>query len=918
MEKRAVDFVINKELRDNIRELGALLGNVIKEQEGLQIFNIVENLRILSKEYRIDYSNSTRNKINSIVSKLDHNSAHKVVKAFYIYFLLVNAADEAYQLKEGNRQNKVDEASFNNLSRSLSKSGMLKRNLSKLLDSLEIIPVFTAHPTEATRQTVLRKLQRISQLLYKHHTVSNNNMFAEELMSSLQTEVTLLWQTDEIRLHKIKVQDEIQHGLFFFKETIYSVIPEFYSELNSFLKDKLELSNPLPSILKMGSWMGGDRDGHPFVTVDTTKETVANNKQVIISLYLKDLDQLYTHLSSSSNLVKVNKALAESLKKESHLLEYSAAKQIYRSDKEPYRAKLLTCSIKLNNTLNNYETDSYSNAEEFEQDIELIYHSLKHNKGTVIAENIILPFLYKIRTFGFFLEMLDIRQNAKLIEKAVAEIFEGSGIVEKYSTLTEDEKVELLSSEIFSKRPLINEYSKLSEGSHKVLEEIKVIKWAQENVSEDSCRDYIISNCSSASDVLGTLLIAKETGCISINTSGQFESSLNIIPLFESIFDLRNSFSVMTTLYENKAYKAQLKARGGRQVIMLGYSDSNKDGGIVASNYELYKAQIMLKQISDKYRVDPVFFHGRGGSISRGGGPVYQSILAQPGNTLSGQIKITEQGEMISAKYLMPAMAKRSLEYMTSAVILKTAMNQSHKEKELLGRYESLFDRISQSSFEYYKELISNPNFIEYFRTATPIDIIEKIEIGSRPHSRKKDQGINSLRAIPWVFAWTQNRQTISGWYGFGYSINQCVVSGIVNWEELAVIFKKWKFFNSLVHNIEMVLFKTDMNIAKEYTVLFKGNKAHVHIYENIKDEYNRSVDAVLKITKNANLLDSNKTLQQSLALRNPYMDPISFIQVRFLNEFRKSKPGSPKNKELMQLLRSTVNGIASGIRNTG
>ena len=529
-----------------------------------------------------------------------------------------------------------------------------------------------------------------------------------------------------------------------------------------------------------------------------------------------------------------------------------------------------------------------------------------------------MPLIYKAQTFGFRLAALDIRQNASLINEAIIDILKYSEVCDNFKSFPEEEKIRILTTEILTSRPLKNSFSKLSESTQQVLGELGIIKWGKENIAFNACNDYIISNCSSVSDVLSAILLAKEAGLISVLNKKITFSNFDVLPLFETISDLRRADQIIKELFENKAYSQHLKLRGKVQKIMIGYSDSNKDGGIVTSNYELYKAQRNLKRLCDNKVIELILFHGRGGSISRGGGPVNTSILAQPLGTIEGKIKITEQGEMISSKYLLPEIAETSLELMASAVLMTTAKSKEENESNKFEHYNSIFDKISENALTSYRDLVTNPNFLEYFRTVTPIDIIEQIEIGSRPSSRKKSDDLRFLRAIPWVFSWTQNRQTISGWYGFGSSINKCIKDKQTSWEELIRLHNEWEFFQVLVSNIEMVLLKTDMIIGEEYLKLAHNKNTFTTIFKMINNEYELSCKTLLKITGEENLLDKNKSLQRSLLLRNPYIDPISFIQVKFIDQFRHKKLPKAQKNLLLLLLRSTVNGIAAGVRNTG
>jgi phosphoenolpyruvate carboxylase len=908
----------SKKLSSNIRELGYLLGEVLIEQEGRHLFENVEKLRGLTKELRSNYKPGTIKKIKAIVTQFDYKESYNVIKAFSIYFILVNAADEVSKVT---REKSVMEretllGSFEEAFEEVEDFKLDRKAIEKILHSIMIIPVFTAHPTEATRQTILKKILKISNLLLDRELRHHSQVELEEIQRKIKTEIVLLWQSNEIRFSKITVNDEVIRGLFFFREVIYKVLPDFYVNLKTALSNKFKYKGETPHLVKFGSWIGSDRDGHPYVSTDITKQTFSIYRREIINLYLSELNSIYDEISTSSNIKGVSKKLMSSIKEDRIKLNVSATDNKLREPTEIYRSKLYLIHIKLENTRRE-EGVYYKSVNEFIADLELIINSLNKNEGELIIREVIDPFVKKVKTFGFYFVKLDIRQNASLINKAVAEIFKTTKSINKFSKLSEDEKIQKLNEELTNTRPLTNEFSNISEETRKIINEFSLIKWAYENISENAASDYIISNCAYVSHILSALLLAKEAGLIKVLDNIIVESKIDILPLFETIEDLRNATNVMDKLLNNSAYVQHLSKRGKCQKIMLGYSDSNKDGGIIASNYELYKAQISLKNLCDKRKIEMILFHGRGGSISRGGGPVNLSILAQPAGTIEGKIKLTEQGEMISAKYLLPEIAKRSLEIFTSAVFVKTAQSFKKIYSPKLESFIKQFSAVSEYSFQHYRSLLQNKNFVQYFRTITPIDIIENIEIGSRPPSRKKGSDLSALRAIPWVFAWTQNRQTISGWFGFGTAIEKAIQNNDITLKQLQEMYNDWRFLNSLLQNLEMVLFKTDMIIGREYLSLNKSKQAE-EIFNIIESEYNKSVNYLLKITGEENLLDHNKTLQRTLSLRNPYLDPISFIQVNLIKKYRKKQKSKKDAETLLNVLRASVNGIAAGIRNTG
>jgi phosphoenolpyruvate carboxylase len=909
----------DERLRNNIKQLGFLLGEVLIEQEGKNLFDKVEKLRALTKELRRGNNHEVNETIHAMVKRFGLKESYNIIKAFSIYFILVNAADEVNKIirqKRGTTEENSDEDFYTQTFKDIRQLNLPESSLKKILENIEITPVFTAHPTEAIRQTILKKILKISNLLLDKELNYHTEKEEEKLREKIKTEITILWQTNEIRFYKISVEDEIINGLFFFKKVFYEILPDFYNDLSIALKNLLGYSSDIPTLLKFGSWIGGDRDGHPFVTEDVTKRAFGIYKSEIINLYLQELNKIYEELSTSVRIKNADRRLLKSILKEEKDLKVEPGHTILREPSEVYRSKLYLIYKKLENTMDE-EKHGYKKSDEFLKDLYLIAGSLQNNDGYLLLESLIQPFIIKVKTFGFYFVKLDIRQNADLLREATAEVLNNSESSLKYLKLSEEEKIKLLTREILNSRPLTNKFSKISDSSRKIINEFGLILWARQNISSDCAGEYIISNSSYISDILSALLLAKEAGLIKVHREKIISSEPDILPLFETIDDLRNSVEIMEKLYDNKAYIQHLRLHKNSQKIMLGYSDSNKDGGILTSNFELYKAQISLSHASNKRKIKLILFHGRGGSISRGGGPVNRSILAQPPGTIQGKIKITEQGEMISSKYLMHDIAMKSLEIITSAVLAKTIHPVKKREKDEIQTFIKRFEIISQSAFKHYKKLINHNFFIEYFRTITPIDIIEKIEIGSRPPSRKKGEYISTLRAIPWVFSWTQNRQTISGWYGFGYAIESALKEKIFSLNELRELYNNWEFFKTLVQNIEMVLTKTDMIVGREYLSL-NGKKKSNEIFEMINNEYERSVKIVLLLTEEKELLEHSKVLQKTLYLRNPYLDPISYIQVNLIKKYRNKKISKKQKEELLNVLRSSVNGIAAGIRNTG
>ncbi len=907
-------------LRSDIRELGAMLGEVLIEQEGQQFFDLVESIRQLTKAYRQDGDPRTERSIRETVSGLDLTTAYKLIRAFSFFFVVVNAADEIHRIRRQRyhaiEQHGAQPGSLQEVLEQLALEGLQAGDLRAILESMKLEPVFTAHPTEATRQTVLRKILHIGELLLRRDMTALSDAEQEDIRQEIRTELTILWQTNAIRMQKMTVRDEVRRGLFFFRDILYHGVPEFYSELNRGLNDIYGISDVAPTVLTFGSWIGGDRDGHPFVTPEITRMTLDLQRSQILELYIQDADRLFDTLSSSMRLVDASDELVASFHRDREALAGQIAEEELRDQSEIYRVKTLFIWHKLRNTITG-EGPHYADAGEFQSDLQLMHDSLIEHRGDIIARRLLRPLLYKVRTFGFHLATLDVRQNSAEIGTAVADLLDRAEVVDDYPRRSEEERSDLLTREILNSRPIVGLRHELDGGTLRILEEMAVLLEGKDRCGEQACENYIISMSEAPSDVLEALLLAREVGLVTVRKGSVLSSRLNILPLFETIEDLRNAAGVMRSLFTNPAYEQHLAHRGMKQLIMIGYSDSNKDGGIVTSSFELYKAQIALKQVCDEFDVHMTIFHGRGGSVSRGGGPLHQAILAQPVGTVDGSIRLTEQGEMISAKYSLPQIAGRSLELAASAVLRSSAECSYLACRHESPEWMDAFEEISADAMKRYRALLEQPGFIPFFRQSTPIDVIENIEIGSRPPSRKKSDSISNLRAIPWVFSWTQSRSIISGWYGFGGSIRRSVEQGRLSWNRLSEWYAEWPFFTALVNNIEMTLLKADLRIAAEYVALADDQVSAERIFNMIQKEYENSLDVVQRITGGEPLAD-NPSLQRSIRLRDPYIDPISHIQVSLLRRYRDPAVSAAEREAVLNVLRASVNGIAAGMRRTG
>lgn len=920
MKHQGQDNSIDPKLRRDIRELSTLLGTVLAEQEGEGLFRTVESIRRMTKAFRRRPTRAAASRIESFVQRISVNEAHNVVRAFHLYFLLANAADEAHRIRLRSEGADVPKAGLATPLRlalaSLQGRTAMSTAARRFLGNAAIHPVFTAHPTEATRQTVLQKLSTITHLIIEKDRADHDPAERDRIRDRLFAQVTLLWQTSELRSNKVTVQDEVLRGLFFFTQVLFDSVPRLCESIQRAFDTGATGARVIAPPVSLGSWIGGDRDGHPFVTPLVTRETLEQHRQAALMRYGHDIELLYTVLSSSERIAKVPPVLGRWTRRQLRSVELRAD-SIRTEPSETYRWALRVLHAKLELT-SKRECGGYRTFREFQRDVERIDTALRAGGAESVANHYVRPLLLAIQTFGFSLVSLDIRQNASLIRSCVTTLIEKKNPGVRYALLPEEEKRTILLRLLSANVKMVPQSRRLDSNTQRILEEFRTIAWARQFHEPSAIGSFILSNTERVSDILSVLLLAKETGLLTVRNGVVVSSLVDIVPLFETIADLRRSPETLRELLSIPMYRTHVRARKNRQEIMIGYSDSSKDGGIVSAAYELYNAQIHLHHVARSFGVLPVFFHGRGGSISRGGGSVYESILAQPRETMTGAIKITEQGEMISAKYLIPETALYSLEVMAAAVLYCISAPLRRKERTARDAYVQGFQPISAAARDAYTSLTRHPDFWEFYRAVTPLDIIEKIEIGSRPVSRIPKTSLESMRAIPWVFSWTQCRLAITGWYGFGTAVESATRDRTISWRGLRRMYREWPFFRTLVDNIEMVLAKTDLIVGERYLVLGRPLHSSGVLGSRIREEYLRTRRAILRVKRQEELLERDDALRQSLQLRNPYLDPIHFIQIRFLREFRAARPGTGRATRMLDLLRSSINGIASGMKNTG
>jgi phosphoenolpyruvate carboxylase len=910
-------------LRQTIRLLGNMLGETIIEQEGQEIFELEERIRALTKSWR-QGNEAAHQELVALSRELvpDINRALAVLKAFTAYFQLVNLAEEEQRvrvLRERARQAQVGnvpmQESILEAVQRLKEEGIEAAEVRALLQELFIMPVFTAHPTEAKRRTILLKLRAIASLLYQldfHNLLPSEE---QEIVDSIGEIITALWQSDETRDRRPTVLDEVRNGLYFFESTLFELVPRVYRELSLALHETYPgESFQIPPFLRYGSWMGGDRDGNPFVTLQVTEETLREQKRRILKLYAQVVESLYEHLSVARTRVGFSKDFLESLERDLGMVSPQELDVLQRFALEPYRQKLILIYRRLMATVeeNDLPWDdrlpnprAYHQVEEFFRDLCLIRDSLLENRGEKLATGRLATLIRQVEVFGFHLATLDIRQHSARHTGAIAEIFAHYGLAADYEGLPEPEKIALLTREITSPRPLTAQLT-FSEQTNETVALFRLIRRAHQEIGPLSIQSYVISMTTSVSNVLEVLLLAKDA-----NLFGQ----LDVVPLFETIEDLQGASSIMEQLFENPIYGQHLAARGRQQQIMIGYSDSNKDGGYLRANWMLFQAQRALAKTCDSHGVRLTLFHGRGGSIGRGGGPANRAILAQPPESVRGRIKLTEQGEVISNRYANAVIAHRHMEQLVNAVLLSSGKRpRRSKEQE----WAAILEEVSSRAEAKYRALVDDPSFLRYFHEATPIDYIGRLNIGSRPARRKTSRGVSDLRAIPWVFAWTQSRVNLPGWYGLGTGINAWLAEADRD-ARLAMIqgmYREWPFFRAVIDNAQVSMRKADMGIAALYSRLTDDEVCQA-IFQDLLAEFQRTERTILEITGYEHLLDNEPWLQRSIQLRNPYVDPLNFIQVALLEHLHADSREQTVAR-LNQAILLSVNGIAAGLQNTG
>ena len=928
-------------LVEDIRLLGRILGDVIREQEGVAAYELIELVRKLSVAFRRDADVESDKALKKLLKGLSGDQTVSVIRAFTYFSHLANLAEDRHHIRRRaihERAGDTQEGSIDVALARLRWAGIAPKTIASTLAHSFVSPVLTAHPTEVQRKSILDAERNIAQLLTARDDIkalalatsaispalaAKDALTPRELAANeaqLRARVMQLWQTRLLRFTKLTVADEIENALSYYEATFLREIPKLYANLER------ELGHlPVHSFLRMGQWIGGDRDGNPNVSADTLNYALSRQAEVALRHYLTEVHFLGGELSLSAMLVNVSPAMQM-------LASSSPDTNEHRQD-EPYRRALTGVYARLAATLKNLTggeaarhavapQNAYAKSEDFLADLRTIAASLNANHGEALVAQRLHPLIRAVDVFGFHLATVDLRQSSDKHEEVVAELLATARIELAYAGLGEVARRELLMRLLNDARPLRVVGAAYSAHTQAELTIFEAARMARTRFGKEAIRHYIISHTETVSDLLEVLLLQKEVGLMHGTLDSNAVNDLIVVPLFETIEDLRNAAPIMREFYALPGIAQLVKRSGAEQDIMLGYSDSNKDGGIFTSNWELYRAEIALVELFDElansHNIQLRMFHGRGGTVGRGGGPSYQAILAQPPGTVRGQIRLTEQGEVIGSKYANPEIGRRNLETLVAATLEATLLQPT---KPATQAFLKAAAALSSSSMAAYRALVyETPGFTEYFFSATPIREIAELNIGSRPASRKPSQKIEDLRAIPWGFSWGQCRLTLPGWYGFGSAVESMLAEGgtPAKRKEATVLLQKmvkeWPFFRTLLSNMDMVLAKSDLALASRYSELVTDTKLRKKIFTAIEAEWHRTVGALALITGEKHLLADNASLQRSIRHRFPYIDPLHHLQVELVRRYRAGQA----DERVQRGIHISINGIAAGLRNTG
>ena len=913
-------------LRQELRYLGSILGDVIRDQEGEDVFALVEETR--QAAFSIRHGDGDVADLADRLRDLSADKALPVIRAFSHFALLANLAEDLHE--ERLRERLADEgaapprATLQAAWKALDEGEVSAAEVSKVVESAYVAPVLTAHPTETRRRTVFDVQWDITRLMRKRGHILNAGRTArsDDRLASIDRDirrrVTILWQTALIRSVRPRIEDEINVGLRYFTISLLQEIPQINRRVTVELRERYGQDVPATPVVRPGSWIGGDHDGNPFVTGETVDYASSRAAQTVFDWYLAQLHDLEHELSLSSRLTSATPELDE-LADRGHNDVPSRVDEPYRRAAHGIRGRIAaTAAARLSDAVDPDRTagphEPYADATEFLADLETVDASLRASADDLIADHRLGTVIAAAQSFGFHLSSLDLRQNSESFEAILTEIFARAGVVGDYTTLDEDARVELLAGELHSPRPLTDPRATWSKATERELGIFRSAAAAVARFGPDAVPHCIISMASSVSDILEPMILLKEVGLIDV-TDGEVTGGIDVIPLFETIDDLANGSSVMAQLWGHGFYRDYVAQRGGVQEVMLGYSDSNKDGGYFAANWGLYDAELSLVAAAKDAGVGLRLFHGRGGTVGRGGGPSHEAILAQPEGAVQGSVRITEQGEIISAKYGVPSVARRNLEALVSAT-LEASLLPVDRIDDPADAYAAMREIAELSRKAYATLMHEDDGFIDYFTSSTPLAEIGNLNIGSRPSSRKQTSSIADLRAIPWVLSWSQSRIMLPGWFGVGSALRDWVGED-ESGEKLAYLqelHRSWPFFRSVLSNMAQVMAKADLSVAKLYSGLVPDAADAERIYDTIVDEFHLTLDMCLKVTGQDSLVTDNPALAMSVRNRFPYLLPLNLLQLELLRRYR----AGDRSEDVLDGIRLTMNGLATGLRNSG
>jgi phosphoenolpyruvate carboxylase len=885
-------------LSRDIKILGSLLGHVIAEQHGEAAFNLVEDVRKTAKARRSNVPAAAQ-KLAKIIENTTLEQKQILTKAFANYFQLTNIAEDQQRipvLRERESGGKLSEV-IRSAILDLKNKGQTANDIAEILNQLRLRLVLTAHPSEAKRKEVLIKLRSITDMMQQYEREDLLPREQQSIEAKLAAEIEELWQTRPIRANQTRVADEVDFGLYFMTAVIMNVTVAIYDDLQYVLEEYYPEGDwkRLPQVLRYASWIGGDRDGNPNVTPETTMQTLSTLRQAARQVYLQDILDLREHLTQSVSEAGVSQPLMDALGQPNGT-DFPG---------EPYRQYMEIIYQRL-------KDDSYATGNDFLHDLELIYDSLMANKGQRVATEEVRPLCRKVRAFGLHLTPLEIREDAGLNAAAIDELFRFYGICENYLQVDEAEKQKLLTREIGNLRPLFPTIDKdLSDNTKNIIATWRMIAQAHEKYGKVVIDTVIASMCKNPSDIFTMLLLATEVGVADY---------VQIAPLFETIDDLQGAPAIVTEMFKNPAYREHMQkradARGLHQQIMIGYSDSSKDGGYLASNWNLYTAQQKLTETCLEQGVLLELFHGRGGSIGRGGGPTNRAIRSQPPASLKGGIKITEQGEVIAYRYSNSDIAYRHLQQVMNAAILSLSTETEYKTEP---RWHEAMEKLSEYGRITYRAFVyENDAFLPYWQAATPITELSQLRISSRPAKRKSAGGFAAMRAIPWVFSWMQSRAIIPSWFGIGTAFDSLSKEMTDGLKLMQTMYSDWSFFRAVVDNAQLDVVKADMGIAEIYASLVDDAAVRNEMFGRIRDEHSLTYRMICEVTQQPQLLEDMSAIRTSIERRNPYVDPLNFIQVDLLRQLRKLDPDAPEYQPILEAVLATINGIAAGMKTTG